>query len=326
MKSRNNTTNNYIPNQDKSKHDLDLPYNTNIDITLYVLNEKNKYITKKDIETILQKYNIQHKVKNLDCFQTAMTPSSYIINSPENPRLFKLVHEKNLQPIPNKSMGIPLRVKSYQRLEFLGDSIIHKILAKYLYERYPDEDEGFMTRLRTKIESGEALAKFTRAMGLQEYILMPRNLEEIGGRENNYKILEDVFEAFIGALSLETDDNVCTKLVIGLLESEVDIPSLIHIETNYKDTLLQHYHKMRWPDPEYGSKGAIEKDNKKTFLMFVKGMNKKKEWTIVGEGTGKSKRAGEQEAAHQALINYGVLKQVEDEYDEIYNEGDNPYA
>jgi dsRNA-specific ribonuclease len=319
-------------NKDKSNQDFDSSYNPNIDVTLYVLNEKNKYITKKAIENILTRYNITHKVKNLACFQTAMTPSSYTINSPDNVRLVKLIKEKNLQPIPNKSLGIPLREVSYQRLEFLGDSVIHIILAKYLYDRYPNEQEGFMTRLRTKIESGEALAEFTRAMGLQEYILMPRNLEEIGGRENNYKILEDAFEAFIGSLFLESSLETCTQLVIGLLEKEVDIPSLIHNETNYKDTLLQYYHRMRWPDPEYGSSGAIDKNNKKIFCMHVKGYNTntkgEREWGITGNGSGKSKKSGEQAAAKASLIKFGVIKNDEDEqaeYEEIYEEGSNVY-
>ena len=315
------------PNEDKSKSDLDLPIQ---DISLYIINENNKYITKKAIESMLKRYGIKHTVKNLDCFQTAMTPSAYIINSPENTRLMKLIKEKNLQPIPDKSTGIPLRKQSYQRLEFLGDSVIHKVLANYLYTRYPDEDEGFMTRLRTKIESGESLALFTKAMGLQEYILLPRNLEELGGREKNYKILEDVFEAFIGALSLESTDEVCTKLIVGLLESEVDISGLICNETNYKDTLLQYYHRMRWPDPEYGSRGATGTDSKKTFMMYVKGYlpnsKNEREWGIVGAGEGSSKRKGEQEAARMALLKYGVITETEEIYDEIYEEDDNVYV
>lgn len=290
-----------------------------IDVNMYILNVKNKYITKKAIENILKKYNINHKIKDLNNFQLAMTPTSYIIDSPENVRLLKIINEKGLVPITNaeKNKAIPLQKNSYQRLEFLGDSVIHLILAKYLFTRYFFENEGFMTRLRTKIENDVVLSKFAKLLELQEYILIPHHLEVIGGRENNYKILEDVFEAFIGALFLETDSSIeiCTTLFIGLLEKEIDFSSLICNETNYKDTLLQYYHKMRWNDPEYGFAGVEEKDNKKIFKMYVKGntiKSKNVEWNVIGVGASNSKKKGEQEAAKQALIYLNALKKTEE--------------
>jgi len=284
------------------------------DVVYHVLNIKNKYIKAKDIEKILKSFGIDHKVSDLKTFQQSMTPSSYIINSPENTRLLKIITDKNLIPISesDKKKALPLQENSYQRLEFLGDSVIHLILAEYLYKRYPKQDEGFMTRLRTKIENGEALSQFTKLLGLQEFVLIPHHLEVIGGRDNNYKILEDVFEAFMGALFLESNMEVCTKLFIGLLEKETDFSSLIFNETNFKDSLLQYYHKMKWNDPEYGFLGAEEKDNKKIFKMSVKGYNKNKEWVVIGYGSGNSKKKGEQEAAKQALTYLNALKKTED--------------
>lgn len=152
---------------------------------------------------------------------------------------------------------------------------------------------------------------------------MARNIEQIGGRDNNLNIIEDVFEAFVGALSIEADQKICEKFVVTLMEQQIDIPALIHIETNFKDSLLQYYHKMKWPDPEYCSVNVTENNNKKIFKMAVKGYFKigdKYEWRNVGEGIGSSKKKGEQEAAKMALIKYGVIKENDDDslYEEVY--------
>ncbi|ARF09261.1 ribonuclease III [Catovirus CTV1] len=288
---------------------------TNEQLEMYVLNETNKPITKKFIESVLKKYGITHKVGNLERFQTAMIHTSYLARDFKNDRLVKLVREKDLIPIPEaeKNRAMPLCNVSYERLEFLGDSVIHLVLAEYLHDRYPDEQEGFMTRLRTKIESGTTLAHLSKVLGLHEYVVIARNIEQIGGREKNTHILEDCFEAFIGSCFIDANFELCRKLLINLIEENVDFSTLIHVETNHKDTLLQWYHKWKWPDPEYGSRGAVEKDNKKIFIMYVKGymQNSKgeREWVVMGEGSGTSKKKGEQEAARNALIKLGIIRE-----------------
>ncbi len=306
---------------------------TNEQLMMYVLNENNKPITKKFLESIMKRYNISHKIQNIERFQIAMTHTSYLERDLKNDRLVKLVKEKDLVPIPKSEINNAMKLKnvSYERLEFLGDSVIHLALADYLHDRYPDEQEGFMTRLRTKIESGPTLAHLSKVLGLHEYVIIARNIEQIGGREKNTHILEDAFEAFIGSLYLESSFEICKKLLINLIEDQVDMSTLIHVETNHKDTLLQWYHKWKWADPEYGSKGFIERDNKKIFKMYVKGFIQtergENEWVIIGEGEGTSKKKGEQEAARNALFKLGIIKETSenDDYDEILNENDFNY-
>ena len=255
-----------------------------------------------------------------------MTHVSYMKRDLKNDRLAKLVKEKNLEPKPTNLEAIPLQNESYERLEFLGDSVIHLILAEYLYDRYSDEQEGFMTKLRTKIENGQVLSNFSKILGLHNYVLIARNIEQIGGREKNLNILEDAFEAFIGSLFLESTFETCRKLVVTLMETAIDMSSLIHVETNFKDMLLQHYHKMRWPDPEYSNIHTVENNNKKIFQMIVKGFTQNsegtREWVTVGEGAGSSKKKGEQEAAKDALVRFGVIRENEDDeaYEEIYDD------
>ena len=99
-----------------------------------------------------------------------------------------------------KHMSIPLGETSYERLEFMGDSILRHIISDYLFIRYKDMDEGDMTKLRSQIENGSSLAEMARRIGLPKYMLIPRNLEAIGTREKNNKFQCDIFEAFIAAI------------------------------------------------------------------------------------------------------------------------------
>ncbi|AYV76665.1 MAG: ribonuclease III [Terrestrivirus sp.] len=324
---------------------MDQDYDDTIDYPLYILNEKNKFITKQFINSLLARYDIEYTVNNLSFFQRAMTHTSYLKKDfslikmardkhidlggkdkyLENTikdllKVVKLVKEKQIEPISDSTLAIPLRDQSYERMEFLGDSIIHSFLAEYLYDRYPDKDEGFLTKLRTKIENGTTLARLARTLGLHEYVLIARNIEQVGGRDNNDHIFEDTFESFLGALfdDSKRDYDLCKKLVINIVEQHIDLADMIYNETNYKDLLLQFHHKMKWPDPEYGLVEIIEKNSKKYFNMYVKGLGN----NVSGHGTGSSKKRGEQIAAQNALKKYGVLNDDESDEEEIYEEYD----
>jgi len=296
-------------------------YASDVDLSLYILNEKNKLITTNYIENILQKYGVNHKVKNLEPFQMAMVHISYLIKSDDYWKAHRSKNtNKDLEPISDPSLAIPLKDVSYERLEFLGDSVIHKIIAAYLYNRYPDQDEGFLTKLRTKIENGNTLAEFSKIIGLDEYILISRYIEKNGGRENNKHILEDAFEAFIGALYLDAGDSVCHNFIFKLIEEEIDFADLLNNETNYKDILLQYFHQRKWVDPQYGPLDISGPDHKKIFTMYVKKrISPNDDGEIVGIGVGTSKKKGEQEAAYNALKFFNRIHSDDDSesYDEF---------
>jgi dsRNA-specific ribonuclease len=290
------------------------------DWTPYILNEKNIEITQKYIEDMLKSYNIIHTVKHLSNFQRAMTHFSYLDRDRsyyKNNKISKYFFGKDIiDPINISKKCISLQTESYERLEFKGDAVIHHILADYLYNRYSTQDEGFMTKLRTKIENSQTLANFTKVIKLDKYILISKHMEKGDSRENNYHILEDAFESFIGALSMETTYETCYKFFEKLIETEIDFGELLHTENNFKDILLQFFHQKKFHDPNYGVLDISYPNQKKMFTIYVKCKKKPSdEGEIVGVGTGSSKKKGEQEAAYQALKYFEVIKASEEDSD-----------
>lgn len=283
----------------------------------YILNENNKYITKEYVESTLQKYGVNHTIKNTKMFQRAMIHVSYLIRDEKfysnNKTKPYQIQSSDIEPLEDVTKAMPLQQRSYERLEFLGDAILHAIFAEYIFARYPDADEGFMTKLRTKIENGDTLSTLSIKIGLGEYVVISRYVEKNGGRESNKSLLEDAFEAFIGALFLEAGFDVCKKFGVTLIEKEIDLALLLYQETNFKEKLLQYFHLRKWCDPIYGQLDCSGQENKKIYMMFVKCRKAHyDEGEIVGIGSHTSKKGGEQNAAKQALIHYGLYKEGDD--------------
>lgn len=277
----------------------------------HILNENNIEITKKYIESIFKKYGLNHKVKNLDNFQLAMVHISYKTRTTITEKTARML--KDVIPIDDdaKDKAMPLKEEDYDRLEFLGDCAIHYVLGKYLFTRYQKQDSGFMTKLRTKLEKDETLSKLAKILGLQKYAIVARNIEQAGGRLLNVHLTEDIFESFIGALSLEISFDDLEKFILAIMESEMDIAELIHHDDNYKDRLMQYYHKMKWSEPKYYEDTTQQKNIKegcveiRSYTTYVK----KPDGSIIGIGEGASKPKSEQNAAYNSLINLGVINE-----------------
>ena len=95
---------------------------------------------------------------------------------------------------------IALQPYSNERLEYLGDSVLGGIVSSYLFHRYKTMNEGFLTKLKTKLVRTRMLAAFSRYLGLGKYLLISKHVEEVCDGRKNDRILEDLFEAFLGAL------------------------------------------------------------------------------------------------------------------------------
>src|SRR5207253_10471206 len=113
---------------------------------------------------------------------------------------------------------------SSERLEYLGDSLCGASVGSYLYHRFPDEDEGFLTKLRTKLVCGTRLGEFAEKLGLQEFAIISRYVEQCNNGRRNFKILEDVFESLVGALFEDNNQSfdVCNRFMVAVVEKYID--------------------------------------------------------------------------------------------------------
>jgi dsRNA-specific ribonuclease len=284
----------------------------------YILNEKNKLITTKDIEIIFSNINFNHKPKNLDNFQTAMIHKSYLKNFQLNDKTIKALKEIEPINIAYVKKCIPLQDKCYETLEFLGDAVIHHVFADYLYRRYEGKDQGFLTVLRIKLEKGSTLNYLARIIGLDRFVIIARNIELAGGRNNNASILEDVFEAFIGALSLETTFENCKKFLEKLIDANIDFANLIQSDDNYKESLMQYFHDLGFKStPYYELIEELEENQKRKFKMGAYSPDNK----LIGIGIGSSKSIGAKYAAKNALEKLKKTQstiKIEEEVDDVY--------
>lgn len=133
------------------------------------------------------------------------------------------------------------KAASNERLEFLGDAILGGVVAHMLFRKYPLQDEGFLTELRSKIVSRDNLNKLGLKLGLEKFI-------ETGGDNNqrNRSMNGDAFEALIGAIYLDKGYKSAQKFIVNrILRHHVDVDGLEVLETNYKSRLIEWAQKER---------------------------------------------------------------------------------
>lgn len=196
----NNIEENNHPDNSSEDNKIKInPYNTN-----------NKLVSEDDIKNILSKQNIIIDINNLENYQLAFIHKSYCTNKSKN-------ENENIEIAEKPENALSLLDKSNETLEYLGDSIINFIVADYLYERFPHQNEGFMTRLRTRLVNGSTLGEFSTIIGISEYLIISRHVEERCNGRNNLRILEDIFESFVGAIYLDNNTNKDSDLLVGQL-------------------------------------------------------------------------------------------------------------
>ena len=174
-------------------------------------NSNNKLITPEDVNKILFNCGIHFKINNIEPYLLAFSHKSYCKKN-------EIEQKEEIEIAEKPNDSIELMSESNERLEFLGDSIISSVIADYLYKRYTNQDEGFLTRLRTKLVNGTSLGNFAKLIGLTDFMLISRHVEERCNGRDNLRILEDCFESFIGAVYL--DFNKIT--LIDLIKSQIN--------------------------------------------------------------------------------------------------------
>ena len=148
--------------------------------------------------------------------------------------------------------------ESFETLEFIGDSVLGFVITKFLFDRFEERQEGFLTKARTKLVRGETLANIALKLGLNEFVIM----DEKGVRNgwvNNPKILEDVFEALIGAIYMDIGLLHAKEFILRIYQDPkiVDLNSIM-VDDNYKDKLMRYCQLNGWQLPEYRVAGHYE--------------------------------------------------------------------
>ena len=190
---------------------------------------------------------------------------------------------------------------SYERLEFLGDAVLDLIITEIIYERFPEEDEGFMTKLRAKLVKGDTLADFARTLDLNSLLVLGERAQG-QGIEFSKSVLSDVFEALIGAIYLDQGYRKAFDFVSGVIKNNIDFDQVTGSLDNFKSMLLEYAQAQQLSIPVYEVVNEEGPGHDKTFEVRV--MVDKKE---QGSGKGKSKKEAEQAAARKALRELGEL-------------------
>ena len=188
-----------------------------------------------------------------------------------------------------------------ERLEFLGDAVLELCTSEYLYLRFPDYDEGAMTRLRAQAVCEGALYQVAREYGLGAMLLLGRGEDHSGGREKP-SILSDAVEAVIGALYIDGGMEVAKGFIMRFVHNSVADAMGGRLIKDHKTMLQEYVQKRHMGQIVYELTGSSGPDHNKTFTMRV---------LVAGEtagiGEGRTKQEAGQQAARAALIEFGVI-------------------
>jgi ribonuclease-3 len=226
-------------------------------------------VSTENINLKEHKNMIEYEFKNKKLFSEAMTHSSY-------------ANEKN-------------DCNCNERLEFVGDSVLSLVVAKYLFWKYPGYPEGKLTKIRASLVCEKSLQKFAKSINLGSELLLGKG-EEFGGGRKRESILADAFEALIAAIYLDGGYINAEKFILSFVEKE-------HIDVcDYKSLLQEVVQRNPNEQVEYFTVGESGPDHEKSFEVEVR-LNT----NVIGKGVGKTKKAAEQTAAKEALQLMGVV-------------------
>ncbi len=222
---------------------------------------------KKPLEELEQK--IGYHFKNKELLTHAMMHSSY-------------ANEHHMEKSRNN-----------ERLEFLGDAVLELSSSEFLYHAYPEKTEGELTKLRASLVCEPTLAFCTREIGLGSYLLLGKGEELTGGRERP-SVVSDAMEALIGAIYLDGGFANAKEFVVRFILNDMEHKQLFYdsktilqemVQGQFEETLSYELLKEEGPD-----------HNKNYEVQAVLGK------TVLGKGSGRTKKAAEQEAAYQGIL------------------------
>lgn len=212
---------------------------------------------------------IQYKFKNIDFLKQALTHSSY-------------TNEHRLS-----------RNDCNERLEFLGDAVLELSSSEFLYEQFPDQPEGELTKLRASIVCEPTLAQCTRQLELGSFLRLGKGEDATGGRERD-SVLSDALEAMIGAIYLDGGFAAAKAFVLKFIMNDIEHKKLFY---DSKTVLQERVQAMGSRTLVYELVKAEGPDHCKVFTSQVRIDGK-----VMGTGSGRTKKLAEQDAAYRAIL------------------------
>ncbi len=213
-------------------------------------------------------------------------------------------HFKNISllktALTHPSYSSEVSSEHYQRLEFLGDAVLQFLVSKSIFAQAPNVQEGKLSTRRAALVREETLASVAQRYKFGDYIRLSHGEENSGGRKKP-SILSDVTEAIIAAVYLDGGMDPADQLVQGFLEH--DWHTAEKVQVDYKSRLQEQLQALGEEKPTYEIVSEVGPPHNRLFTCSVVSSGK-----VVGEGTGKSKKQAEQEAAKRALEEYYTIK------------------
>jgi ribonuclease-3 len=184
---------------------------------------------------------------------------------------------------------------SNERMEFLGDSVLNLTVAEYLFDEFPDKDEGFLTKVRAKLVNRIALADAAERISLSDFLLISKNLS-INFKNGSRTVLADALEALIGASYLDNGLKAAKAFIERILIDPNMKDGVYLIDENFKSQLLEYAQANRMENPVYSVIKEEGPQHNRMFTVEVSIGNLE-----YGVGNGKNKKSAEQNAAQAAL-------------------------
>jgi ribonuclease-3 len=182
----------------------------------------------------------------------------------------------------------------YERIEFIGDGVLDLVVADLIFKTHTNMDQGLMSKLRSSLVRKESLASYARKLGLGEAILLGHG-EKLNGGSNLDKILEDVFESFIGAIYLDQGFEVVYRIIKDIFTYDIEHFSVEEV-TDYKSRLQEYVQADTRENVIYRVIKESGSSQDKLFVVEVL-----LDGNVWGVGSGKNKKKAEQNAAKDAL-------------------------
>ena len=189
-------------------------------------------------------------------------------------------------------------IKDNERFEFLGDSVLDLIVSDYMVKKYTHYSEGALSKIRASVVNESGLASLSRKIGLGKYLLLGRG-EDLSGGRNKSSLLANTFEALVGAIYRDSNLETTCRVLMPLLEKEIDAYAETCQFRDYKSDLQEYTQNKLLCVPAYKVNKEIGPDHDKRFEVVVLIRDE-----VCGQGIGRSKKEAEQAAAKIALDKY----------------------